>query len=83
MLAEFPEQKVEPWHVIFQGSTSDVSDLIASARIYATNIVNLGFAKDYKLILFTKKHNIIVHCIPHSTEKQLFDYYEILLNNSK
>lgn len=83
MLAEFPDQKVEPWHVIFRGSTDDISAIIASSRSYANNIISLGFAKDYKLISFTKDQGIIFHCIPHNTDKHLFDYYEILLNHSK
>lgn len=82
MNAEFPAQRLEPWHAVFRGSSDCASELVESARQYGAHCVSVGLAKDFKIIGLSFENEVHMHCIPHESRVDLLDYWKKLVDDN-
>lgn len=69
--AIFPSKPVEPWHAIFPVHLNDdergvslvLTSVYKSAVLYGQYIVDMGFARDYRIICTDRS---MIHCVPHN-----------------
>lgn len=69
--AIFPSNPIEPWHAIFpihlnddeKGVALGLTSVYKSARLYGQYVVDMGFARDYRIICTDRS---VIHCVPHN-----------------
>lgn len=82
IVAEFPANKLEPWHAMFRGSVADSGMVMEAARNYGNHIVNCGYAKQFKIIGLDREDTVMIHCIPHDKPIDLLYYWKQVDENS-
>lgn len=71
----WPEDPLEPWHVVFQSSHGEPFTPYTAATSYGKLVVDLGLADKYILLGVSDSKSMEYHCIPQSGNYRSAAYY--------